>query len=65
MCVHLHETTSRYDAAGKVLTFVRFCPVCATETVVETLPYEPDFRRGSHSPGSSGPPVHPARMEAA
>jgi hypothetical protein len=47
MCAQLHDTTSRYDAARKVLTFLRFCPVCATETVVASLPYEPDFKPGA------------------
>ena len=41
MCSHLHDTTSRYDAARKVLTFLLFCPVCGTEKVVEALGYEP------------------------
>jgi hypothetical protein len=41
MCDHLHDTTSRYDAAGKVLTFLRVCRICGIEQVVETLEYEP------------------------
>jgi hypothetical protein len=47
MCDHLFDTTSRYDSARKVLTFLLFCPTCGTgtEKVVETLPYEPAFRR--------------------
>jgi hypothetical protein len=78
MCPHLLDTTSRYDAAKKLLTFVRFCPVCGTETVLETLPYEPNFSPGSlpreasvvplpnpPRPDESAAPTHRERMEAA
>ncbi|HEX6459217.1 MAG TPA: hypothetical protein VF032_09910 [Thermoleophilaceae bacterium] len=41
MCEHLHDTTSRYDAAEKLLTFLRFCRTCGIEEVVETVDYEP------------------------
>jgi hypothetical protein len=41
MCDHLHDTTSRYDAPEKLLTFLRVCPTCGIEQVVETLEYEP------------------------
>ena len=41
MCEHLHHSTSRYDAAAKVLTFLLVCPTCGIERVVETLDYEP------------------------
>jgi hypothetical protein len=41
MCGHLHDTTSRYDAAKKLLTFLRVCRTCGIEQVVETLEYEP------------------------
>ena len=41
MCDHLHDTTSRYDAAEKVLTFLRVCRTCGIEQVVDTLEYEP------------------------
>jgi hypothetical protein len=41
MCEHLHDSTSRYDAAEKVLTFLLVCRTCDTERVVETLEYEP------------------------
>jgi hypothetical protein len=44
MCDHLFDTTTRYDSDRKLLTFLLFCPVCRTETVVETLAYEPNFR---------------------
>jgi hypothetical protein len=44
MCDHLFDTTTRYDHLCKRLTFLVFCPVCRTETVVETLEYEPDFK---------------------
>jgi hypothetical protein len=41
MCDHLHDTTSRYDAAQKLLTLLLVCRICGTEKVVETLEYEP------------------------
>jgi hypothetical protein len=41
MCDHLHDTTSRYDAAEKLLTFLRVCRTCGIEQIVETLEYEP------------------------
>jgi hypothetical protein len=41
MCEHLHDSTSRYDAAEKVLTFLLVCRTCGIERVVETLEYEP------------------------
>jgi hypothetical protein len=44
MCAHRHDTTTRYDANRKVLTFLLFCPVCGTERVVESLSYEPCFK---------------------
>ena len=45
MCDHLFDTTSRYDAERKLLTFILFCPACGTEQkVVETMRYEPAFR---------------------
>jgi hypothetical protein len=44
MCDHLQDTTSRYDPASKLLTFLLVCPVCRIERVVETLEYEPSFR---------------------
>ena len=41
-CVdHLHSSTSRYDAAAKVMTLLLVCPTCGIERVVETLEYEP------------------------
>jgi hypothetical protein len=45
MCDHLYETTSRYEIATKVLTFLLVCPVCRVEEVVDTLEYEPNFAR--------------------
>jgi hypothetical protein len=45
MCDHLFETTSRYDRRRKVLTFLLRCATCETETLVESLRYEPAFRR--------------------
>ncbi len=44
-CDHLHDTTTRYDPVGKVLTFLLVCPACGTEKVVETQPYEPRFEQ--------------------
>ena len=41
MCDHLHDSTSRYDAAEKVMTLLLVCPTCGIERVVETLDYEP------------------------
>lgn len=41
MCEHLHDSTSRYDAAEKVMTFLLVCRTCGIERVVETLEYEP------------------------
>jgi hypothetical protein len=42
-CDHLHDTTTRYDRAEKILTFLLVCHVCGTEKVIEALPYEPRF----------------------
>jgi hypothetical protein len=42
-CEHLHETTTRYDHDRKLLHFLQVCPTCATETLIETQPYEPNF----------------------
>jgi hypothetical protein len=42
-CDHLHESTSRYDRAAKLLTFLLVCPICQTKKVIETLQYEPRF----------------------
>ena len=41
MCEHLNNSTSRYDAAEKVMTLLLVCPTCGIERVVETLEYEP------------------------
>jgi len=43
-CDHIHDTTTRYDPVGKVLTFVLICPVCRTERILETRRYEPRFQ---------------------
>jgi hypothetical protein len=37
MCDHLHDSTSRYDAAEKVLSFLLACTMCG----IETVEYEP------------------------
>jgi hypothetical protein len=56
MCDHFHDSTSRYDAAEKVLTFLLVCRPCGIERVVETVGYEP--RPVWTSPGA--PPRKPA-----
>jgi hypothetical protein len=43
MCDHLYESTSRYDAARKLLTFLLVCPVCEIEEIVQTMEYAPRF----------------------
>lgn len=45
MCDHLHDTTTRYDPVGKLLTFLMVCPVCRIERVIETLDYVPSYKR--------------------
>jgi hypothetical protein len=42
-CDHLHDTTTRYDHAQKLLTFLLVCHSCKTEKVIQTVPYEPRF----------------------
>jgi hypothetical protein len=44
-CDHLHDTTSRYDHAEKVLSFLLVCHACETEKVILTVPYEPRFEQ--------------------
>jgi hypothetical protein len=41
MCDHLHDSTSRYDAAETVMALLLLCQTCGIERVVETLEYEP------------------------
>ena len=60
MCDHLHDGTSRYDAAEKVMTFLLVCRTCGIERVVETLDYEP--RPVWTSPGAA--PRHLAPLPA-
>jgi hypothetical protein len=43
MCDHLYDSTSRYDAARKLLTFLLVCPVCEIEEIVQTMEYAPRF----------------------
>jgi hypothetical protein len=43
-CGHLHDTTTRYDHARKLLTFLLVCRVCNTEKVIEVQHYEPRFQ---------------------
>jgi len=59
MCDHLHDSTSRYDAVEKVMTFLLVCRTCGIERVVETLDYEP--RPVWTSPGTA--PRQPADLE--
>jgi hypothetical protein len=42
-CHHVHDTTTRYDRAAKLLSFLLVCTVCGTARVVETQRYEPSF----------------------
>jgi hypothetical protein len=48
-CDHLHDATTRYDHAQKLLTFLLVCPVCRTEKVVDAQHYEPRFQSGRAS----------------
>ena len=43
-CDHLQDTTTRYDHAEKLLTFLLVCPVCGTEKIVHAQHYEPRFQ---------------------
>ena len=54
-CDHLHDCTTRYDPAQRLLTFLLVCPVCGTEKVMETQHYEPRFQ-----PSPAGQPGHGA-----
>jgi hypothetical protein len=56
-CDHLHESTSRYDRAAKLLTFLLICPVCQTEKVIETRDYVPRFEPHAATQ-SAGATVH-------
>lgn len=42
-CGHLHDTTTRYDHARKLLSFLLVCSVCNTEKLLERQRYEPRF----------------------
>jgi hypothetical protein len=55
-CEHMHDTTSRYDPIGELLTFLLICPVCGSEKVIETLQYKPRFQR-LPAAGSTGASV--------
>ena len=61
-CDHLHDSTSRYDHEAKRLTFLLVCPVCRTERVVDSIPYEPHFTP-HEAPQPGGATIHqlPAR----
>jgi hypothetical protein len=54
MCDHLSDTVTRYDRDRRLLTCLLVCAECRTETVVETLTYEPNFSSAPrpHLPGS-------------
>jgi hypothetical protein len=56
-CDHMHESTSRYDPARKLLSFLLVCPTCRTEKVIHTQPYEPRYQPQLAS-GSPGAAVH-------
>ena len=53
MCDHLYETTSRYDADRKLLTFLLVCPVCEIEETVQAIEYAPSFV--AHSAPAASP----------
>jgi hypothetical protein len=57
-CDHLHDTTTRYEHAAKRLDFFLVCPVCETEKLIHSLPYEPRFE-------PMGASVHALRQRAA
>ena len=42
-CDHLCDTTTRYDAAQKLLSFLLVCPTCGAEKLIDTVRYEPRF----------------------
>ena len=42
-CDHVRDTTTRYDHAAKRLDFLLVCPVCGTEKLIQSVPYEPRF----------------------
>lgn len=48
-CDHLHDTTTRYDHAEKLLTFLLVCPICGTEKIVHAQHYEPRFQSSQAS----------------
>lgn len=58
-CDHLHDTTTRYDHAQRLLTFLLVCPICGTEKIVEAQHYEPCFQpsRASELAGA-GATIH-------
>jgi hypothetical protein len=64
-CDHLHDSTSRYDHEAKRLTFLLVCPVCRTERVVDSIPYEPKFTP-HEAPQPGGATIHqlPVRRSA-
>ena len=43
MCDHLYDSTSRYDADRKLLSFLLVCPVCEIEEIVQTMEYAPTY----------------------
>jgi hypothetical protein len=56
-CDHFHDSTSRYDREAKRLTFLLVCPVCRTERVVDSIPYEPQFTP-HEAPQPGGATIH-------
>jgi hypothetical protein len=58
-CDHVHDTTTRYDHAQKLLTFLLVCPICGTEKIVETQHYEPRFQSSRASElADAGATIH-------
>jgi hypothetical protein len=62
-CHHLHDTTTRYDAEAKQLSFLLICRMCGTESVVQTQRYEPRFipRAAPRTGCRCGRPHEPGR----
>ena len=56
-CDHIHDSTSRYDHERKQLTFLLVCPVCGTEKVVDSIPYEPRYTP-QPQPDPAGATIH-------
>ena len=42
-CEHVRDTTTRYDRAQNLLSFLLVCEICGTEQLIQTIRYEPRF----------------------